>query len=213
MAPLPQKQRPEGWKDGYFDYLTAIYFGPLDKVLWPISLIVLVIGFLLSGWLQWIVLILAMLLIIWRVAFFWSNNSAKWKRFYHRISLMYARVGGAHCAISESQGIPFDPDQAWRAILNQFCLDESTVDIFFLTRDRWRRTFQSQSSLLIAIHTINPQASESEIESHLARLREILTGQEPSRKVMATKAYMISQYFEPAASEAFWVDVFKGNIK
>jgi hypothetical protein len=205
--------RPEGWKSGYFDSLTAIYFMPLDKVLWPISLILLVVGFWLSGWLEWVVLVLAISLVIWRAAFFWSNNSTKWRRFYNRISVGYARVAGAHLAICESHGIPFDPDQAWRAILNQFFSDQSTVDVFFSARDQWRQTFQSRDSLVTSIHNINPQATKGEIESHLKRLHEILTGPEPSRKVIATKAYMVSQYFGPAASEAFWIDLFKGNIQ
>src|SRR5208283_1563870 len=156
--------------------LTSFYLYPLEKILWIVTLVLSLLGIFVSAW----VFIPAALVALWCAAFFYTNNSAKWRRFYHRISMIYASVAGAHLSLCEHQGIPFDPDMAWRSILQKLYPSHAEVEGFLSSRDLWRRDGDPDLFERI-IRKLNPAASKTQMDSGFAHLQTLLRDEEPGR--------------------------------
>jgi hypothetical protein len=187
--------------------LTSIYVSQIEKIFWAVCLLLWLVGGLVSGW----VFIPAVLLTLYLAAFFYSNNSAKWRRFYFRISMIYAHVAGAQLLSCQEQEIPFDPDMAWRHILQSIYLDKEEVEAFFLVRDQWRKGCDPNLFRQIA-RKMNPAASQAELDSGAVRLTALFQDEKPGRKVIVTKGCLIQKHFGSNDYEAFWTDVFRGKI-
>ncbi len=149
--------------------LTSLYFGRFEKILGVICALLWLIGGLVSSW----VFIPAVLLTVYLAAYFYSNNSAKWKRFYFRISMIYASVAGAQLFWCQERGIPFDPDMAWRHILGSIYLDEGEVECFLLLRDHWREDCDPDLFQQI-VRKLSPAAPQTELDSATTRFRVLL---------------------------------------
>lgn len=188
--------------------LTSIYLYPIEKIVWVVCLLLWLLGAFVSGW----IFIPALLLTLYRGAFFYGNNSAKWRRFYFRLSMIYASVAGAHLGLCDREGIPFDPDMVWRPILQNLYQDEAEAEFFLSSRDFWRQDCDRDFFAPI-MQTLNPRASEPELDSAFAHFRALLGDEKPSRKVLVTKAFLIQQHFSKQDCVSFWVEVFRGKLK
>jgi hypothetical protein len=152
--------------------LSSVYLYPIEKILWLVCLLLWSLGLFASPW----IFIPAVLLTLYLGAFFYANNSTRWRRFYLRISMMYARVAGAQSSWCKRQGIPFDCDMAWRPVLEKIYPSKADVEAFLLLRYLWRR--DCDRSLVERItHKLNPAVSEAEIDSAFTYFK---TGQKNS---------------------------------
>lgn len=194
--------------DANLGALTSIYLYPAEKISWVVCMLLWLLGILVSVW----ILIPAVLLTLYLGVFFYSNNFAKWRRFYFRLSMFYARFAGAFLTECERQGLTFDPDMVWRAILRTLYPDELEVEFFLSSRDFWRQDY-GRSVFARIMQKVNPQATEAELHSAFAHFQSLFQDEKPSRKVLITKAFLIKQHFSAQDYESFWVEVFRGKLQ
>lgn len=193
--------------------MTSLYVAPIEKLLWPLCLLLWVAVALTSGYLRWIVAAPTVLLTIWLVFYFFYHNAAKWRRFYFRLMVLYSRGAGAALTLCDSQGIPFDPDIVFSALLQRLYPTEPEIESFLRRRDRWRHGFEDHDMFAKTLRKAYPNASREQLDSTLSYLKTTLQSAEPSQKVLTTVAYLIQDQLGRQAAEDFWVRFIKGEVK
>ncbi len=188
--------------------LRSVYLCPVEKILWVVCLLLWLGGIFLSAW----ILIPAVLVTLYTGALSYTSTFPRWKSLYNRISMTYAYVAGAHAAACQEQGIPFDPDMAWRPILQELYESDDAVEKFLSFRDCWRLDGDRASFERVMVR-VDPAASKTQIDSRVDHFQAVIQDEQPSRKVMATKGFLIKQHFSAKEYESFWVEVLRGRLQ
>jgi hypothetical protein len=110
------------------------------------------------------------------------------------------------------RGVAFDPDIVFSTLLQDVYPSQSEIENFFQTRDRWRKDFEGEKMFTKILCSLNPSLSGEHLSSALSNLRQTLRSEEPSKKVLATVAYLLQRKFGPEAAEWFWISSLKGRI-